>query len=552
MNRKRLSLICGLVFLCFWGVVNAAGQDTIGKDASGKDTSGVPAGSVLADGTGTGIHTNAGSGLSVPGAFTSEKWFWFSVHPRGALRLVLDGVEIYRGPGPGMVFLNVNPGEERRFEITAERYAAGDGGFASGPRETRVFAVHLDKRAALSRAPGSSAGALRTSETGTAVFIPETGSGADVYVASSPAPDQVSPESPAVNTGSGTREDPFIYLDDAVNFARRTGRTSIRLRGRVRLRGDLAILGNLAVYGAPGPGEHDAVLEIPGDFSIRIHRGILRLQGLVLDRKSAPAPAFYLGTGAGFELADSVFKGEGPLVWVEEKGVCLITGSLIASLMKENRRIPVFSAGKGEIHLRQSCGNLDGVHGLFFGMKGGIFSAEDSFFRLEAERSGTLLNFEGVRADIANLNAYVSAGDYGSLMEISGSRMVMTGGSLSVSARDGLIVLAEASETLFSGTGFFLSSAFVARAMELSGRFPLVSGCYFSFTGFARQAEVFSVRLPQPASGTGASPLRPAPGAVAGSIFKGFTRILGGEFPVSGLSAFNRAFAPPDRPNTAE
>ncbi|MDR1375169.1 MAG: hypothetical protein LBJ24_09385, partial [Treponema sp.] len=91
-----------------------------------------------------------------------------------------------------------------------------------------------------------------------------------------------------------------------------------------------------------------------------------------------------------------------------------------------------------------------------------------------------------------------------------------------------------------------------ARAMELSGRFPLVSGCYFNFTGFARQAEVFSAGHSRPASGAGGPLLRPAPGSVAGSVFKGFTHILGGEFPVSGLSAFNRAFAPPDRPNTAE
>jgi hypothetical protein len=534
-----LSRICGLVLLCFWGAANAAAQDAAGRDAAG---------------TGTGIHTNARAGI-----FASERWLWFSVHPRENLRLILDGLEAYRGPGPGMLFLNVNSGEERRFEVTAERYAAADDTFASRPREVRVFVIHLDKRASSSitsssmpspGTAGSSVAALGTGGDGSVVFIPEAGSGQDVYVASPPGPVPVSPESPAADAGSGTREDPFIYLDDAVNFARRTGRTSIRLRGRVRLRGDLVISGNITVYGAPGPGEHSAAVEIPAGTGIRIHRGILRFQGLVLDRKSAPVPALYLDPGAGFELADSVFKGEGPLVWVEERGVCLIADSLIASVMKENRRLPVFSAGKGEIHLRRIRGDLDGVHGLFLEMKGGIFSAEDSFFRLEAERSGTLLDLERVRADIANLSALVSAGDYGSLMEISGSRLVMTGGSLSVSARDGLIVLAEESELLFAGTGFFLSSSFVARAMELSGRFPLVSGCYFDFTGFARQAEVFSARPPQGAAGTGGR-LQPPPGSVAGSIFKGFTHILGGEFPLSGLPAFNRAFAPPDRPNTA-
>jgi hypothetical protein len=501
--RKLLSLICGLVLPCFLGAAETA----------------------------TGIYTNAKAGV-----FASEQWLWFSVHPRESLALALDGGEVYRGPGPGTVFLNVNAGEERRFEITAERYA-GD----SRPREARVFAVHLDKRAA-----GPASAALRTGGAGSVVFIPGSDPGLDIYVAPSPVP--VPPENPIANIGSGTREDPFIYLDDALNFARRTGRTGIRLRGRARLRGDLEISGNVAVYGAPGPGEHSAVIEIPENSSIKIHRGILRLQGIVLDRKSAPSPAVYLGMGAGFELADAVFKGEGPLIWVEERGVCLITDSLIASVMKGNRRLPVLSAGKGEIHLRRSRGDLDGVHGLFLGMKGGVLSSEDSSFRLEAERSGTLFDLEGVRADIINLSAFVSAGDYGSLMELSGSRLVMTGGSLSVSARDGLIVLAEGSEALFAGTGFFLSSSFVARAMELSGRFPLVSGCYFSFNGFARQAEVFSIRPPA----VGGVRPRPDPGSVAGSVFKGFTHILGNEFPLSGIAAFNRAFAPPDRPNTTD
>jgi hypothetical protein len=526
MNGKRLSLLYALILFC---CLNAHGDNADGA------------------GTGTGINTNARAGI-----FASEQWLWFSAPPREVIRLTLDGVEVYRGPGPGTVFLDVNPGEERRFQVTAERYAADEAamGGASGPREARVFAIHLDKRG--SSVMSGSAGALGTGETGAVVFMPETGSGLEVYAAASPVPD--SPESPVPATGSGTRDDPFVYLDDAVNFARRTGRTSIRLRGRVRLRGDLDISGNIAVYGAPGPGEHQAVIEIPGASSIRVHRGIFRLQGLTLERQSASAPALYLGTGAGFELADSVFTGEGPLVWAGERGVCLITGSLIVSAMKENRRLPVFSSGGGEIHLRRSCGNLEGVHGLFFGMKGAdaaggaVFSAEDSFFRVEAERTGTLLDLEGVRADITNLTAFVSAGDYGSLMEITGSRLVMTGGSLSVSARDGLAVLAESSEALFAGTGFFLSSSFVARAMELSGTFPLVSGCYFGFSGFARQTEVFSVRSPR----TGAPRLRPAPGSVAGSVFKGFTHILGGEFPVSAAAAFNRAFAPPDRPNTAE
>ena len=220
-----MSLICGLVFLYFWSAANAAGQDAAGSD--------------------TGIATNVRAGI-----FASEQWLWFSTHPREHLRLVLDGAEVHSGPGPGMLFLNVGLGEERRFEITAERYAVADGTPASSPREVRVFVVHLDKRA--SPAPGSAA-ALGTGETGSVVFLPETGSGPDVYVASPVAPARVSPESTAA-AGSGTRDDPFVYLDDAVSFAQRTGKTSIRLRGRIRLRGDLVISGNITVYGAPGPG----------------------------------------------------------------------------------------------------------------------------------------------------------------------------------------------------------------------------------------------------------------------------------------------------------
>ena len=477
----------------------------------------------LAGAAETGIYTNA-----QPGSFAGGQWLWFSVNPGESLRLLLDGVELYRGPGPGTVFLDAGKGEERSFELSAERYAPVD----SRPREVRVFVIRLDKRAA-----EEAVSPLQTNEAGAAALMAGADPSLDIFVSGTGMAAEGRP-------GTGTREDPFVHLDDAVSLARRTGRDTIRLSGRAVLRGSLEISGNIAIIGSPAPGANRAAITIPRSGSIRIHRGIFRIQGVTVEKEAAPSPGLYLGRGAGFELSNAVFSGGGPLIWVEENGVCLISDSLLSPVMAEDRRLPALSAGRGQIHLRRSHGALEGIHGLFAGMMGGVLSVENCFFRIEAERSGTLFNLDGVRADISGLSAFVSAGDYGAVAELRNSRLVMLDSGLSVSARDGLLVLSEDSEALYARTGFSLVSSFVARALELSGRFPVVSECYFNFSGFARQAEVFSVR-PGPRGR-----IMPGMGAVGGSVFKGFTHILGPEYPKGGIAAFNRAFAPEEKPNT--
>jgi hypothetical protein len=169
-------------------------------------------------------------------------------------------------------------------------------------------------------------------------------------------------------------------------------------------------------------------------------------------------------------------------------------------------------------------------------MKGGAVSAEDSRINILSRNTGIAFGMEGVRADFKGLDVSVQAGDYGSILELSGSQLLVIGGNFSVSARDGVILWTEESDLLFAGTAFSLAASFVARVMEIKGKFPLVSDCFFGFSGPAGRSEIFSGPVPHP-------------GSVGGSVFKGFSHILGRDYPAGSIAAFNRAFAPADNPN---
>jgi hypothetical protein len=462
-------------------------------------------------GEGRDIYTNAREGT-----FAGEQWFWFAVPRGGELRLVVDKAEIYRGPGPGMVHLDSRAGEARVFELTAQRISPEKGLTAN-----LDFRIVVDRKTA--RPPER---ALGLDGGGYAVLRREEAPGKVLYVSGNP-----SGESP----GDGSREYPFAFLDEAAELAQRTGVRNIRLSGPVRLRENLEVSGDITVSGffeRPGAG-----IIIPEKTGIRVSGGILRLRGVTLERPAGEGAVFQVESGAGLEIAGSVIAVSGPLIRAEERGVSLITDSLVLSRMPGDRRFPVLSAGGGRIYAVRSRFEVEGRHGLFLDMKGGEVSVEDSVFLVKAQRTGTLFNLEQTRADCTGLTASVSAEDYGSVMELSGSTLVMTGGSLSVSAGDGVILFTDATDALCAGTGFFLASSFAATAVETRGRFPFVSDCYFSFTGSALRAEVFSGITPQP-------------GAVAGNVFRGFSHILGNEYPAGDIAAFNGSFAPALKPNS--
>lgn len=83
-----------------------------------------------------GMATNAEGGT-----FPSARTYWFSVGPRERLRLVLDGVEIYKGSGPAVAELPAVEGEERHYDLLAERLKpAPDDGLL----DSRSFLVIVD------------------------------------------------------------------------------------------------------------------------------------------------------------------------------------------------------------------------------------------------------------------------------------------------------------------------------------------------------------------------------------------------------------------------
>jgi hypothetical protein len=454
------------------------------------------------------LRTNAREGI-----FQAEQWFWFSP-VLGELRLTVNGAELYRGTGPALVHLDVNPGEERTFEVSAEA------GVPGAPVESRTYSVTLNRK--ILQIPERT---LRMDGDGLAVLA--RGDGPErpaVYVSAS-----------GTGEGRGTREAPFGVLEDALEFARRNGLRDIRLSGTVRLRENLEISGDLTIYGSfDAPETASAVLEVPGAAGIRVDRGILRLRGIVLRREEEGGALFSVERGAGLELSDSVIALTGPLI-LARGSACLFKDTLVLANMPGARRFPVLSAEDGRVYLFGSRFDIGGDHGIFLDMKDGAVSAEDSRISITARNTGNAFALKGGRADFKEVAVSVRAEDYGSALDLSGSKLLMTGGNLAVSARDGVVVWTEESDVLFAKTAFSLSASFVARAMEIKGKFPLVSDCSFSFAGPAGRSEVFSGSA--------------RPGSVGGAVFKGFSHILGKDYPAEGIAAFNRDFAPADNPN---
>ncbi len=82
------------------------------------------------------LATNAEGGV-----FPSERRFWFAVPEGERLRLVLDGVQTYLGAGPASAQLAAKEGEERLYELVAERLSANPEDVLL---ETRGYQVVVD------------------------------------------------------------------------------------------------------------------------------------------------------------------------------------------------------------------------------------------------------------------------------------------------------------------------------------------------------------------------------------------------------------------------
>jgi hypothetical protein len=356
----------------------------------------------------------------------------------------------------------------------------------------------------------------------------------------------------------GTRENPYVFLDDALNRAQQDQRRLISLTGFALIRRDIEITGDIEIDGSfdenwERPGTK-AYIEIPQEVTVRI-RGSLNLRDVALERMIGANSIFQVRSGGVLVLDDSAVSHMGPLLALENGGTCLIQYTSLLSLVSgseyvpggaRNQRIPMVTSSGASLTIRNSRWELEGNYGILGSFQGGNFRAELCNFRMMTQTTGTAFIFSGTTAELADLTLTVQSQDYASALELTRSRLRMTGGRIGVSARDGVAVISENSDAVYSRTAIAVNSSFVARGMEIRDRFPQVNGCSFTFSGSARRSEVFSaLRTGETRYGT----LIPEAGAVGENTFQGFTHILGNEYPLDSIQDFNRLFAPAGRPN---
>ena len=182
---------------------------------------------------------------------------------------------------------------------------------------------------------------------------------------------------------------------------------------------------------------------------------------------------------------------------------------------------------------------LEGNYGLILDLRGGSISAKESGFFSGGGRTASLIVLNRTRGNLNNIALHASAVDYASSLEARASELILSDGSLEVSARDTNAVLLENCAAIILGTHFQVSGAFSIKAFEIRGQFPLVQDCRFYYSGSAARSEVFSATDV------------PKAGNIAGNVFSGFTHIWGPGWPMERLPAFNQDYASRDKPNTS-
>ncbi|MCL2472440.1 MAG: hypothetical protein FWF26_02075, partial [Treponema sp.] len=158
------------------------------------------------------------------------------------------------------------------------------------------------------------------------------------------------------------------------------------------------------------------------------------------------------------------------------------------------------------------------------------------------ERAAVLFTLNGTRGDFTNSSFGSSGRDYASVLEATGSELLLSGGTLEASARDATVLLFDRSIGLISGAQFRVDGSFSASAVEIRGAFPVVQNSRFVSSGSAKRSEVFS----------GTDVPAPKPQSIRGNSFSAFTHIWGGAWPLEKLQIFNQTYASEGMPNSAE
>jgi hypothetical protein len=268
------------------------------------------------------------------------------------------------------------------------------------------------------------------------------------------------------------------------------------------------------------------------------------LAGLDIEWPGSEGPLINLGQGAFLEIAESKISHGGSLLR-SEGGVCRVVNSVLQSRMGEGRRAVLYTAG-GTVTIEGSVCRLEAVNGLFLQSRGTALRIGESRVDLDCRRTGTALELEGVKGEFTGLALSVKAADYGTCLAAAGSDLVMRGGSLRAAARDVAAAALDDTGALFQEVLFSVDASFVARALDLWDRFPVVTDCRFEYRGNARRREIFAGKRRR---GDAAEVMFPEAPVIAGNEFGDFTHILGNDYPAENLQGFNRRFAPPERPN---
>jgi hypothetical protein len=349
------------------------------------------------------------------------------------------------------------------------------------------------------------------------------------------------------NLAPGSRDRPFTSIDEALDFAKRETRNSLRLTGNFHLKKDIAIGRDIVIEGCYNSswerGDYKTGIVLSSGIGIRFSGAQVSLAGLALERPEDGEAFFKLEKGADVLISECTVKHSGAFLIADEGSVCRIENSGVVSSMKREGRIPAITVRNGSLSLKSADMELNGSYSLLFDIRGGAFEAGNCQFRMDSERTAVLALVRDARLRLEETAVSVSAGDYGGGIEAASSVLDIEGGSILISAGDAAALITSGGETTLNKTGITLKSAFLARAVEFRDKSPRVTDCRFSFTGSAKRSEVFAGK-------SGSLPMPLGAGTAGGNVFGSFTHLLGDTYTREGIQGFNRAFAPPDKPNS--
>jgi hypothetical protein len=356
--------------------------------------------------------------------------------------------------------------------------------------------------------------------------------------------------------GDGSRQRPLSTLDAALALAESLGSNVIYLSGDVRLKDNVVLGGDLRLRGSYDTAwEKTAPLTIAFEegASIRVRGGALTLEGVNLERRGVSGPVFHIETGGELKLREVSLVHNGMFALLDEGAVLAVEDSSVFSFSAAPRREALVKSVNSRISIRGSAFSLEGNYGLMLEMSGGTLGITDSSFSASCLRTGTVLSLSGVRSVFQGAAFFVEAGDFASILEGKNSPFVIQNSTFRAGARDAVLVSLEneaqaASDDtpVFLDSAFTVASSFVAKAIEVRGFFPSVSGCSFIYAGNGRNSEIFS-----PVAEPHLKPRLPQPGFIGGNRFTAFHYIMGREYPLDSLPAFNRIYAPQGRDNAA-